>query len=84
MNDFLLFYDHLSERFPLHLEITQNKITDWCIRITKKGGAGNYPGAACDGGDIVLVSVQGGDMAYVFARAHVVLKDWMMNYEGGY
>lgn len=84
MNDFLLYYDHLSERFPLHLEITQNKITDWCVRITKKGCARDYPGVVSDGGDAVLVNVQGGDMEYVFARAHVALKDWMMEYEGGY
>ena len=84
MSDFLTFYEYLTQRFPLHLEITQNKITDWCIRITKRGGARDHQGVVCDGRDEVLVSEQHGDMEYVFTRAHVALKDWMMEYEGGY
>lgn len=39
MSDFLEFYAHLTKRFPLHLEIYQSRIMDWCIEITKKGCA---------------------------------------------
>lgn len=84
MSDFLEFYAHLTKRFPLHLEIYQSKIMDWCIEITKKGCAADYPDAEHDGNDVVLVSVSYSDMKYCFAKAHVALKDWMMEYESGY
>lgn len=83
MSDFLEFYDNLRKTFPLHLVIYQSKIMDWCIEIMKIGCAGDYPTAEHGGNDVLLVRVQHSDMKYCFAKAHVALKDWLMEYEGG-
>ena len=37
-----------------------------------------------NGEDAVVVNVQDGDMELCFARAHVVLKDWLSENNGGY
>ena len=84
MTDFLEFYDSLRRRFPLHLVIYQSKNMDWCIEIMKIGCADDYPTAEHEGNDVLLVRVQHCDMEYCFAKAHVALKDWLMEYEGGY
>ena len=84
MEDFLEFFDQLTEGFPLHMEIYHSKVLDWCIVITKKGCAEDYPTAEHDGTDVVLVEVQHIDMKYCFAKAHVDLKEWLMEYNGGY
>ena len=77
MNEFLKFFDEKAQSYPMHLEITYCKICDWTILIYKKG-------CAEDGTDLVLVDVQDGDMELCFARAHVALKDWLSENEGGY
>lgn len=84
MEDFLRFVDELSGRFPVHAEIYYSKITDWVIRITRKGCAGDYPQSARDGDDAVLVWVDSNDMELCFARAHVALKEWLLEHDGGY
>ena len=84
MSDFLEFYNNLRKTFPLHLVIHQSKIMDWCIEIIKKGCADDYPTAEHEGNDVLLVRVQHSDMKYCFAKAHAALKDWLMEYEGGY
>ena len=84
MSDFLEFYNELRKRFPLHLVIYQSKIMDWCIENMKIGCADDYPTAEHEGKDVLLVRVQHCDMKYCFAKAHAALKDWLMEYEGGY
>ena len=84
MTDFFEFYDRLRRSFPMHLEIYQSKIMDWHIEIKIIGCAGDYPTAEHEGNDVLVVWVQHSDMKYCFAKAHVALKDWMMEYEGGY
>ena len=84
MDDFLKFYDQLSDNFPLHLEISKCKITDWSIYIYKKECADLYPNADCFGSDVILVNVQDSDMELCFAKAHVALKEWLLEYRGGY
>lgn len=84
MADFLHFFDELVRRFPLHLEIVYNKTMDWSIEIYKKGCAKDYPKSPHHGDDAVLVMENGNDMELVFARAHVALKEWLSEYEGGY
>lgn len=84
MDDFLHFFDELVRRFPLHLEIGYNKTMDWAIEIYKKGCAKDYQKSPHNGDDAVLVMESGGDMELVFARAHVALKEWLSEYEGGY
>ena len=84
MSDFLKFFDDTVQRFPMHLCIYYNKTTDWCIEITKRGCAEDYPDAEHDGDDVVIVSEQDSDMELCFAKAHVALKDWLCDFNGGY
>ena len=85
MEDFLRFFDDMVRRFPMHLDISYNKTTDWTIEITKKGCADDYPCAENDGrGNVYIVGVQNCDMELCFARAHVELKEWLCRFNGGY
>jgi len=84
MEDFLKFVDSLRRRFPIHLEIYYSKVMDWCITITKKGCAEDYPESKHEGNDAVLVNEQDVDMELCFAKAHVALKEWLREYDGGY
>lgn len=84
MNDFLKFFNEKRHDFPMHLEIYYSKVMDWCISITKKGCTKDYPGAKAYGDDVEIVNVQDTDMELCFARAHVALKNWLLEYEGGY
>lgn len=84
MNEFLLFFDQLKRLFPMSLEITHSKITDYIINIYKKGCAADYPNLEHDGDDAILVSVQSDDIELCFAKAHVELKEWLLDNNGGY
>ena len=84
MSDFLRFVNDLRKRFPIHVEIYYSKIMDWCVRITKVGCASDYPGSPHDGNDAILCNVQDLDMELAFAKAHVELKEWLSDYDGGY
>ena len=84
MSDFLRFVDDLRRRFPVHVEIYYSKIMDWCIRITKVGCASDYPKSPHDGDDVILCDVQDLDMELAFAKAHVALKQWLSDFDGGY
>lgn len=84
MNEFLKFFDEKTKVFPMHLEITYSKICDWSIYIYKKGCAGDYPDAEHLGEDLVIVYEQSGDMELCFAQAHVALKKWLSEFDGGY
>ena len=84
MNDFLEFVDELRNRTPIHLEIYYSKIMDWCITITKKDCASEYPKSEYDGDDAILVRVQDLDMKLAFAKAHVALKKWLLENKYGY
>lgn len=77
MTEFLKFFNEKRRHYPMHLEITYSKICDWIIRIYRKG-------CAPDGSDLHLVFVQHPDMELAFAKAHVDLKEWFLEYEGGY
>ena len=77
MADFLRFFDKIVKRYPMHLEITYSKVTDWGVRIYRKGCA--------DGGsDVEIVDVQDCDVELCFATAQVQLKNWLCDTEGGY
>ena len=84
MNDFLLIFDDLKRRFPLHLIITYNKTCDWIIEIYKKDCAADFPNSSRRGTDAILVYESDCDMELCFARAHVALKEWMLENNGGY
>lgn len=84
MDDFLKFLNKKLKDFPMHVEITYNKICDWDIYIYKEGCARDYPNSEKYGEDAIVVNVQDGDMELCFAKAHVALKDWLLENEGGY
>ena len=84
MNDFLKFFDEKTHDFPMHLEIGYSKICDWNIRIYKEGCASDYPNAICDGEDVIIVYESDCDMELCFAKAHVALKQWLLEFNGGY
>ena len=73
MTDFLKFFESVVENYPLHMEIYYSKTMDWCIDIWK----------AMDE-KVQVVYVSGNDMELVFAKAHVGLKEWLLENEGGY
>lgn len=68
----------------MHLEIGYNKTVDWCIYIYKQGCADKYPDSQKNGNDAVIVNVQDSDIELCFARAHIALKEWLLENEGGY
>ena len=84
MDDFLRFFDEKAKDFPMHLDIHYSKITDWEISVYKKGCATDYPDSYHIGEDAIIVSEQDCDVELAFARAQVALKEWLMEYEGGY
>lgn len=84
MTDFLLFVDDLKDRFPVHVEIYYSKTVDWYICVYRKGLAKDYPDCEHDGDDAILVCVHDIDMQLCFAKAHVALKEWLIEYAGGY
>ena len=84
MTDFLLFIDDLRKRFPVHVEIYYSKIMDWCITVKKVGCASLYPSSPHDGDDAIICCVGDIDMELAFAKAHVTVKEWLLNYDGGY
>lgn len=71
MIDFLLFIENLIRRYPVHVEISYSKVTDWMVRIWKAG----VDDICC---------IQDCDMELAFAKAHVELKEWLREHEGGY
>lgn len=84
MDDFMKFIDELKNRFPVHVEIYYSKICDWRIYVFKKGCAEDYPESEREGNDAVLCDEQDGDMELCFAKAHVAVKEWLMEHDGGY
>lgn len=84
MNDFLKFVDEKRRVFPMHVKIGYSKICDWTIYIYKAGCAKNYPSSESSGDDAVIVYEQDIDMELCFAKAHVALKEWLLENEGGY
>lgn len=84
MNDFFKFLDNLIDRFRVHVEIYYSHTMDWCIYVYKKDCANDYPGTWSKGNDAILCNVQSCDMEYAFAKAQVDIKNWLMEFDGGY
>ena len=84
MQDFLKFIDELKRRFPINVDITYSKITDWTIAVYQRGRADDYPGTPRDGADAVLAYEQDLDMELCFAKAHVAVKNWLTEFNDGY
>ena len=77
MNEFLRFFNTKLDELSMHMEIYYSKVMDWSIRVWRKGAGDN-------GEDVTLVQVQDVDMELCFAKAHVQLKEWLLEHEGGY
>lgn len=77
MDDFLKFFAKKVLTYPMHLEVSYSKVTDWSVRVYRKG-------CADDGSDEVIVSTQDCDAELCFAVAQVQLKEWLLETEGGY
>jgi|688.fasta_scaffold506724_2 hypothetical protein len=76
MNEFLVFFNEKRRIYGWSLEIYYSSIMDWCITIGYKTTHPKH-------GDTIL-HVQSCDMEYVFAKAQVELKEWLLENEGGY
>lgn len=84
MYDFLKFIDEKRRVVPMHIEITYSKTCDWGIFIYKQGCAKDYPDSRKFGEDAIIVNEQDVDMELCFAKAHVALKQWFIENNGGY
>lgn len=84
MKDFLRFFNEKRRSFPMHIEICYSNIIDWCIYIYKKGCSEYYPNSEKNGEDAIICNVQDCDMELAFAKAHVALKEWLLENTGGY
>ena len=60
------------------------KITLHVGAVWKMGCAKDYPNSPAEGKDAILVNVQDCDMKLCFAKAHVALKEWLREHNGGY
>ena len=76
MSDFLRFFNEQVKHFPMHLAVRYSKRLDWCIEVWKKVNE--------DGKVITILEVQDSDMELAFALAHIKLKDWLRENNGGY
>lgn len=76
MDDFLKFYDSIKNNHGWALEIYHSSIMDWAITIGYKVTHPKH-------GETIL-HVQHCDMELTFAMAHVELKKWLLENEGGY
>ncbi len=77
MSDFLRFFNSLVKHYPLHILITYDKTCDWQISIYKKGCGEN-------GEDLYICYAQDGDIELCFAKAQVLLKQWLIENNNGY
>ncbi|MFF2531298.1 hypothetical protein ACFVS2_20560 [Brevibacillus sp. NPDC058079] len=76
MQDFLRFYDEITNDYQWSLKIYHSSIMDWRITIGYKMTHPKH-------GEIII-DVQDCDMQLVFAKAHVALKGWLRENKGGY
>ena len=77
MNEFLQFFDKVKYNYPMHMEIYYSSMLDWCITIWT-GRSSSFANRK------KIVNIQNCDMEYAFAKAHVDLKDYLSEHEGGY
>ena len=67
----------LVEAHTMHLDLSYSKTADWWLRVYKKGCGKN-------GGDIVICDIQDCDLSYVLDKGSVMVKEWLVEYKGGY
>lgn len=75
MSEFIKLFDEITNRKNhrhWRLEIYYSSVIDWNITITDRDT------------DKQIISVQNCDADYVFAKAQIELKEWLLENEGGY
>jgi hypothetical protein len=77
MKEFLELYSHWRDRFGWNLEIYNSSIMDWCLKIGYKCTVANKDG-------VYVVDIQEVDVNRLFAKAYVLLTDWLSDNNGGY
>ena len=76
MESFLKFFNDITDNYGFNLEIYYSSITDWCIKVGYKS---THPKS-----DETVINVSHCDIEFVFAKAQVELKEWLLEHEGGY
>ncbi len=76
MYDFLKFYDDYCGSKGYALDIYHSTIMNWCISIGYKCTHHKHGEK--------IIEVQHCDMELAFALAQVKLKEWLLEYKGGY
>lgn len=84
MDDFLRFFDDKVRFFPMHFTLTYSKTCDWILEIVKHNCVMYYPEAKREGEDVVIFQGSDTDIELLFAKAHVAMKEWLLEYNGGY
>lgn len=74
MEEFLKFFDKNVERCPMRLEITYSQNRGWQIWVY----------AERNGEKRVVFTESGCDPEYLFAKAQVSLKHYLLENKGGY
>lgn len=77
MDDFLRFFAKVVKHYPMHFTLEYCKTCDWQLHIWKKG-------CADDGTDLEICYIQHCDLEYVLAKGQVLLKEFLLEHEGGY
>ena len=67
----------LAQQHTMHLELFYSKTVDWCLHIYKRGCGKN-------GEDLEICKEQSCDLSYLLAKGEVVIKDWLIENNGGY
>jgi hypothetical protein len=76
MEEFVRFYNEKWRDRGWNLEIYHSSIMDWCITVGYKTTHPKH-------GD-EIIRVQSCDADFAFAKAQVMLKEWLLKNEGGY
>lgn len=71
MSDFLKFFNEYNAKRNFKLEIYYSGIMDWCINIYTKDNES-------------IINIQNCDMEFVFARAQVEFKEYLLEHFDGY
>lgn len=76
MDEFFKLYNAKSNNRGWNLQVYHSSITDWTIKVGYKSTHPKH-------GD-TIITVQHCDVEYAFAKAQVMLKEWLLENEGGY
>lgn len=76
MNTFITFFESIRDKHGFNLDIYNSSITDWVITVGYKRTNVNH--------GQTVIQAEGCDCDLVFAKAQVLLKEWLLEEKGGY